>query len=86
MACGKLLLCSDIDPAREVVEDRVNGMLFRLGDVDDLAGKTLLAAGDPSLRNRIGDAARQQAARFGLQRAVSAYERLLLRLADSRAA
>jgi len=86
MACGKLLLCSDIDPAREVVEDRVNGMLFRLGDVDDLAGKTLLAAGDPSLRKRIGDAARQQAARFGLQRAVSAYEKLLWRLAHSRAA
>lgn len=86
MACGKLLLCSDIAPAREVINDRVNGMLFRLGDIDDLASKTLLVAGNPSLRKRLGDTARQHAARFSLQRAVRAYEKLLMQLANQQAA
>jgi glycosyltransferase involved in cell wall biosynthesis len=57
-ACGRVLLASDIPPAREVVVDGRTGLLFRLGDVDDLAATTLRAAADPERREIIGRRAR----------------------------
>jgi glycosyltransferase involved in cell wall biosynthesis len=44
LACGRPVLVSDIPGNREWVEPGVNGWLFSDGDVDDLAGKILLAA------------------------------------------
>lgn len=59
MACGRLLIASNIPPAREVVEDGVNGLLFRVGDYEHLAERTLEAAADPALREEIGRRARE---------------------------
>ena len=58
MACGRVLIASEIPAAREVVRDGVNGLLFRTGDVAELADRILTAAADPSLRARLGAAAR----------------------------
>jgi len=62
-ACGKALIASDIAAAREVVTHGQTGLLFRMGDLEDMAEKILLAAGDPLLREKIGKAAREQALR-----------------------
>ncbi len=53
-ACAKTLVASDIPAANEVVSHGQTGLLFRKGDADDLAEKTLLAAGDINLRAAIG--------------------------------
>ena len=53
-ACGKVLIASDIPGAREVITDGVTGLLFRVGDVDDLSEHTLRAAADSDMRARIG--------------------------------
>jgi glycosyltransferase involved in cell wall biosynthesis len=72
-ACGRVLLASDIPPAREVVEHGKTGLLFRMGDVADLREKTLLAAADPALRARIGEQARKRVQANALDKAVDAY-------------
>jgi glycosyltransferase involved in cell wall biosynthesis len=62
-ACEKTLIASDIPAAREVVVHGQTGLLFRKGDLEDLAEKTLLAARDPLLREKIGKPARAQVLR-----------------------
>jgi glycosyltransferase involved in cell wall biosynthesis len=59
LACGRLLVASDIPAAREVITDGETGLLFRMGDVDDLKEKTVLAAGSPALRAVIAGKARE---------------------------
>jgi len=72
-ACGRLLLASDIPAAREVITHGETGLLYRMGDIDDLTAKTLLAAGDPHLCKEIGRRARQRVAAHRLEDAVAAY-------------
>jgi glycosyltransferase involved in cell wall biosynthesis len=57
-ACGRLVIASDIPGAREIITPGETGLLFRLGDVADLAARTVLAGRDPELRARLGEAAR----------------------------
>lgn len=47
MAQGKLLLASDVGGHRELIRDNETGMLFRAGDVMDLAMKAIQLAKDP---------------------------------------
>ncbi len=77
-ACARVLVASDIPPAREVVQHGRTGLLFRLGDVADLAEKTLLAAADPQLRRDIGRNARERVRAHSLEHAVAAYQSALL--------
>lgn len=76
-ACGRVLLASDIAAAREVVTDGETGVLFPLGDVDDLAAKTLALARSPDLRADIGRRARESVQAHALPLAVSRLESLL---------
>ncbi len=72
-ACGRVLVASDIPPAREVVMDGDTGLLFPLGNIDGLASRTLEAAGDPALRAHIGQRARTRVQAHALQDAVTRY-------------
>ena len=72
-ACARLILASDIPAAREVIVDGETGLLFRMGDSEDLAAKTLQAAGDPQARDAIGRHARTRVEAHALPRIVQAY-------------
>jgi len=72
-ACGRVLVASDIPAAREVVTDGETGLLFRVGDADDLAKKTLSAAGDLELRVRIGRNALERVKAHALPAALASY-------------
>lgn len=72
-ACARLLLASDIPGAREVVENGETGLLFRMGDIEDLVAKTLLAADDPGLRAQIGRKAREHVWAHSLRDVAAAY-------------
>ncbi len=61
MASGLPCLVSDIAGNKEWIEDGVNGWLFRDGDVEDLAGKILLAIKKRREFRRIGELARKTA-------------------------
>jgi len=73
-ACGRVLLASDIAAAREAIDDGETGVLFRAGDVRDLADKTLSIAGDSACRSRIGTRARLAAERWDQMSWVEEYE------------
>ncbi len=53
MAMGKVCLASDVGGLKELVEERVTGLLFSRGDASDLAEKIILLASDHSLRARL---------------------------------
>jgi glycosyltransferase involved in cell wall biosynthesis len=72
-ACARVLIASDIPPAREVIVDGQTGLLFRVGAVGNLAAKMLVVARSRRLRCAIGSRARKQAARWSLGDAVGAY-------------
>ncbi len=75
MACERVLLASDIPSACEIVEDGVNGLSFRLGDVEHLAARTMRAAAAPARRAGIGRRARASVQHLSVERAVPLYLR-----------
>jgi len=83
LACERVLVASDIPPAREVVEPGVNGLLFELGNVDALAESIILAARDPGLRRSLGKRGREGLAAHSLHRVGTEYARVLRALAST---
>jgi glycosyltransferase involved in cell wall biosynthesis len=84
-ACAKTLICSDIPAAREVITPGETGLLFRKGDVDDLADKTLLAADDSVLRAEIGRRSLDQVQAYSSHEVACAYLTLIEDLAANSA-
>lgn len=79
MASGRVLIASAIDAALEVISPGETGLVFETGDVQALSELTLLAAGSPELRERLGRAAARAARAWEMAAMVDAYERLLIR-------
>ena len=63
MAASKPRIGSDVDGIPTVIDDWVDGLLFRCGNVDDLAAKLDLLMGDPKLRKSLGSRGRERAER-----------------------
>jgi glycosyltransferase involved in cell wall biosynthesis len=72
-ACGRVLISSDIPAAYEAIVDGETGLLFRLGDTEDLAEKILTAVENRALRQALGEQARAAVASQTLDRWVNAY-------------
>ena len=83
-ATGRTLLASNNPGSREIIADGKSGILFGVGDVDDLTAKTIWLAGRPDLRRQIGDHARMQVVRrHSLSDVVLAYETVLRTVTSS---
>ena len=80
-ACGRAMLSSDIPGAREIIAEGETGLLFRLGDIADLAAKILSLVDDPARCAAIGRAARAIAERRPLTAWTQEYAELLERAA-----
>ncbi|HEV2056768.1 MAG TPA: glycosyltransferase [Methylomirabilota bacterium] len=78
LACGRAVLASDIAGNRSVIEDGVTGLLF--SGPGDFAEKAARLLGDPALRERLGEAGRARASRFGLQQEIERYLKLYVSL------
>lgn len=76
-ACSRLIVASDVAGAREVIRDGETGLLFRKGDIADLTRKTLQAAADPELRDKLGKQARKQVESRSLNSMVARYAQIL---------
>jgi glycosyltransferase involved in cell wall biosynthesis len=81
-ACGRALLASDIPAAREMIEDGKTGLLFRLGDRDDLTAKLLTLIENRVVRQTLGEQARAAVAAQTLEAWIEAYEAVLYRVAQ----
>jgi sugar transferase (PEP-CTERM/EpsH1 system associated) len=85
MACGLPLLATGVGGNPEIVKEERTGWLFVPGDVNELAGKLMLLAKDPSLKLRFGEAARERAVEsFSLDRMLANYRNLYTELAERR--
>lgn len=80
MAAGKPVVASRIGGIPETVEDGVSGVIVEPGDAEQLAEAIMRVARDPALRERMGRAGRDKAARdfdptMVAQRNLEVYER-----------
>lgn len=62
-ACALPLVTTDVPGCREVVTDKVDGLLVPVKDAKSLAAAIRELFGDPALRNRLGQAAREKVLR-----------------------
>lgn len=60
MAMGKAIVASDLDQIGEILSSGEDAILFKPGDCKDLADKILILINDPSLRQQLGDNARNK--------------------------
>lgn len=67
MAAGLPVIAANGGGPAEFITDRVDGLLYPPGDAEVLAENLRLLAGDPELRFRLGESARQRAAEHAPQ-------------------
>jgi glycosyltransferase involved in cell wall biosynthesis len=73
LACGCVVLASDVEPVREVVEPGVQGLLEPLFDVDRLTAAALRVLDDPAGHRPLGQAGRAlMETRYSLEVAIPA--------------
>jgi glycosyltransferase involved in cell wall biosynthesis len=63
-ACGTPVIASDVPGLRDAVQDGKTGLLYRYGDVTELAGKIKILLRDGELRSRLSSGALAWAALF----------------------
>jgi PEP-CTERM/exosortase A-associated glycosyltransferase len=81
MAVAKPLIASDIGGHREMIEDGINGLLFRSDDTTDLTSRCRTLIQDPQLRVALGSQARQWVIKHRdwdmlVERYIECYQRL----------
>ncbi|QKS71118.1 N-acetyl-alpha-D-glucosaminyl L-malate synthase BshA [Paenalkalicoccus suaedae] len=75
MACGVPVVGTDIGGIPEVIEDNVSGFICKLGDIEDIAQKTVELLEDERLHENMAIAARKRATvDFHKQKIVHQYE------------
>jgi glycosyltransferase involved in cell wall biosynthesis len=83
MACGRPVIASQVGGLEEIVQDGVQGYLVPAGDYLQLARRMAGLILDPALRRQMGQAAREQAARFAWSVVAGTTMTLYRALADS---
>jgi glycosyltransferase involved in cell wall biosynthesis len=81
LAAGVPVVATDVDGAREVIEEGVNGHLCRAGEAEALAERVVSLLGDPDRRRRMGEAGRRSVGEFDIRDMVRRQEALYVRLA-----
>jgi glycosyltransferase EpsD len=61
---------------KEMVEDGVNGFLYDLSNPQQFINRIIELYNDPSLRTRIGDAARESIQKFSIENALAAHAKI----------
>jgi glycosyltransferase involved in cell wall biosynthesis len=74
MAAGKPVIASNVAGLAEVIGSA--GLLFPVGDADQLAQRITMLLGDDALRQHLADSAQQRARTFGLNKTLDCYEKL----------
>lgn len=77
MACAKACIATDVPGSRDLIQDGVSGLLVTPEDPYSLAQAIQRLVDDPSLRQRLGAAARQRMEEhFTIEHEVAAHEKL----------
>ena len=85
MACRVPCVATRVGGVPELVEDGVNGLLFRVGDVESMAQGAIRVLSDDALQRRMAEAARRTAQdKFCTSRIIPMYERYYERVLQAR--
>ncbi len=84
LACGKLLIASDIPPARELIDDGRTGLLFPVGDCPALAERILWAVEHPAESVAMGQHARKAVLNRDYESTIDRYLSALRNVVDQR--
>jgi glycosyltransferase involved in cell wall biosynthesis len=76
MACGRPVLAARSKALPELVDEGINGYLFKPGEVRDAARKMTLLAEHPEGWERMGAASLEKARRHGLEATVHKYDNI----------
>lgn len=84
MASGKTILASDLGPRSEMIKHKENGLLFKIGDSDDLHGKAKWLINHPDACVEMGKAARNEylekySAKKGYEMLIEIYKKTIER-------
>ena len=77
MACGAPVVSFDCPGSRHIVRDGVDGVLVPEGDVEKLAADMDRLMADPAERDRLAATGIRVAERFGKDKVMATWERLL---------
>jgi glycosyltransferase involved in cell wall biosynthesis len=85
LACGCVVLASDVEPVREVIEPGRNGLVAPLFDTEALAETALRVLADPAAFRPLGAAGRRlMEEKYGLEAAVAGLKEYFERMAATR--
>lgn len=84
MACGLPVVASDVGGSRDLLGQDEGGRLVPPGNANALAAALEMVAGDPDLRQKLGQAARERAMAFDIGAIVDRYLDLYASLAAGR--
>jgi glycosyltransferase involved in cell wall biosynthesis len=77
MACGVPPVATDCDfGPREIIQDRVNGFLVPVGNIEKIAEKVIELLTDDDLRTKISENAKARALDFDISKIVKEYEKV----------
>ena len=78
MTCGIPVVGSDSEQSatREIINDKINGLLYKQGNISDLADKIELLIKDRNYYNKLSEAARERSKNFSLQTELQSIEML----------
>jgi len=86
MRHGTPVIACNVGGMREIIDDGVDGYLFKVGDIAQLAGRLRLLIENPAVRLRIGEAARQTyESRFTARKMGESIESMLSALTEGLA-
>jgi glycosyltransferase involved in cell wall biosynthesis len=60
LSMGKPVIAANVGGLPELVEDKVNGLIFKMGDAEDLSEKILYLLNNPEERRKMGKKAREK--------------------------
>ena len=75
MAAGLPIIATDVGDNAAVLRNEIEGLIVEPGSVTAMARSLELLAESPSLRDRLGHAARSRVREYGIDRMASAYDR-----------
>jgi glycosyltransferase involved in cell wall biosynthesis len=76
-ACGTTVVAADVDGLRDSVDNGRSGLLYRYGDIEDLAGKITSILTDDRLRKKLEEGAVKWAGRFTWDNTAAAFNSIL---------
>ena len=80
MSYEKAIICSDLEPFKDILTHKINALIFKRNDKSDLAANITNLIKNPQLKNKIESGLKEIITKFNWSLLGSSYKKLYLRL------